>query len=146
MNVKFINCGYTVNNFTKSNNLFPSYIKAAIILNNSFSITITNTIFENSPGNAVIGVNVMGKSYLVNVTVLDATSSKNENLAGGVVLTYPSTNISNNSNVKLFIKHCYIRNINNINKIENKSENSIIPLDQLSVAIGLYFINKYILH
>ena len=57
-------------------------------------------------------------------------------------MIYPSTNIGSNSNVKLFIKHCYIRNKNNSNKIENKSENSIIPLDQLSVAIGLIFLHQ----
>lgn len=143
MDVKFINCGYLVKNFTKPNNLFPSFTKSAIILHNSFSITIMNTIFEDSPGYATIGVNLVGDSYFKNITVLHTGRikprySKQQNLAGGIILVY--CNMANNySNVTLFIEQCYINNINNSNEIENKNEISIIPLGQLSVAVGLVF-------
>ena len=69
MNATFTNCGYAVNNFVTPRNLFPSLTKAAIILHNSFTIIVKNVIFENNPGYAIIGVNVMGESYYANITV-----------------------------------------------------------------------------
>ena len=139
MNAIFINCGYAVNNFVTPRNLFPSLTKAAIILHNSFSITIKNTIFENCPGYAIIGVNVMGESYYENITVtyFKSTYNKQENLQmiGGIILVY-STNMSHR-NVKVFIKHCDISNINSSTKIEHKGENNVISADHLSHAIGL---------
>ena len=42
LNATFINGGCTLSNFTKPNNLFPSFIMAAIIIQNSSTMTITN--------------------------------------------------------------------------------------------------------
>ena len=50
-----------VEDFVTTRNLFPSLIKAAIVLCNMFCFTITNTTFENSPGYAMIGISVMGE-------------------------------------------------------------------------------------
>ena len=139
MNATFINCGYAVNDFVTPRNLFPSLTNAAIILHYSFSITIKNTIFENCPGYTIIGVNVMGESYYENITVtyFKSTYNKQENLKmiGGIILVY-STNMSHR-NVKVFIKHCDISNINSSTKIEHKGENRVISADHLSHAIGL---------
>ena len=57
-------------------------------------------------------------------------------MIGGIILVYSQTNMSHR-NVKVFIKHCDINNINSSTKIEHKGENSVIPLDHLSHAIGL---------
>ena len=145
-----INCGCTLSNFTKPNNLFPSFVMAAIIIENSSTMTITNIIFQNSPGYAIIGVNVTGESYLENLNVLHANyinplhSKQNLQMAGGIVLIYPKTDkfnnndITNDINMKLIIKNCNVSNISNSTEIQN-SENNTIPLHQLSVAIGLIF-------
>ena len=128
MNATFTNCGYAVNNFVTPRNLFPSLTKAAVILHNSFSIIVKNVIFENSPGYAIIGVNVMEESYYENITVtyFKSTYCKQENLKmiGGIILVYST--IMSHRNVKVFIKHCDINNINSSTKIENKGENSVI--------------------
>ena len=42
LNEIFINCGCTLSNFTKPNNLFPSFVTAAIIIQNSPTMTIIN--------------------------------------------------------------------------------------------------------
>ena len=142
MNIAFINCGYAVNDFVTPRNLFPSLTKAAIILHNSFSMMIKNIIFGNSPGYAIIGVNVMGESYYEDITVsyYKSVYSKQETLqmTGGIILVYSQTNITyKNTNVTAFIKHCDISNINSTTKIEHKGENSMISPDHLSHAIGL---------
>ena len=144
MNITFTNCGCGVNNFVTPTNLFPPSTKAAIIFYNSFSMTIKNIVFENNPGFAIIGVNVMGESYYENITVSHYKSiySMQETLqmTGGIILIYPQTNLTyKNTYVKVFIKHCDISNINSSAKVENKGENSVISLDHLSHAIGLIF-------
>ena len=140
MNATFTNCGYAVNNFVTPRKLFPSLTKAAIILHNSFSIIVKNVIFENSPGYAIIGINVMEESHYENITVtyFKSTYNKQENLQmiGGIILVYSQTHVAHR-NVKVFIKHCDINNINSSTKIEHKGENSVISADHLSHAIGL---------
>ena len=102
MNATFTNCGYAVNNFVTPRNLFPSLTKA-IILHNSFSIIVKNVIFENCPGYATIGVNVIGESYYENITVtfLKSTYNEQENLQiiGGIILVYSQTHVAHR-NVK----------------------------------------------
>ena len=146
LNIKFINCGHTVNNFVKPNNLFPLFTKAAIILHNSSSVTIRNTVFKNSYGYAVIGVNVEGESFFENITVtcvthLNVLHSKQQSLMGGILLIYTNTTYmdKNNTKLKLFIKQCNISNIINAGKIEEKIENNIFSLDHLSLAVGFIF-------
>ena len=82
----------------------------------------------------------MGESYYENITVtyFKSTYDKQENLQmiGGIILVYSQTNVSHRY-VKVFIKHCDINNINSSTKIEHKGENSVIPPDHLSHAIGL---------
>ena len=140
MNATFTNCGYAVNNFVTPRNLFSSLTKAAVILHNSFSIIVKNVIFENSPGYAIIGINVMGESYYENITVtyFKSTYNKQENLQmiGEIILVYSQTHVAHR-NVKVIIKHCDISNINSSTKIEQKGENSVISADLLSHAIGL---------
>ena len=73
-------------------------------------------------------------------TLLCLISSLVENLqmTGGIILIYSQENmIYKNTNVKVFIKHCYISNINSSTKIEHKGKNSVISLDRLSHTIGL---------
>ena len=119
---------------------------AAIVLYNSSTIAVINIMFQNSPGYAIIGVSVTGESHFENLNVLHdnyiiSLHSKQGDLqlAGGIVLIYPKTDMfSNNSDVKLFIKNCNVSNISNNIELQN-SENSMISLHQLSVAIGLIF-------
>ena len=70
---------------------------AAIIIQNSSTMTITNIIFQNSLGCAIIGVSITGESYLENLNVLHANyvnllhSKQDLEMAGGIVLIYPKT-------------------------------------------------------
>ena len=144
MNANFNNCGELVNIYTKPSDLFPSFTKAAIILYNSFFITIKNTMFKDSCGYAIIGVNMAEESYFENISVIHGhvspDYSKQQSLIGGFIFVYPKTNVTNNNtNVKVFIKHCNISNITNSDKIKDNNKNSEFPLYHLSCAIGLIF-------
>ena len=85
--VKFMNCGIssaypTLHNFT-----------AAISLFNVQSIVLSNITFENSLGHGIVGINVLGSSTLVNITVYHNNNLSGNSLRpmGGIILVYVDT-------------------------------------------------------
>ena len=85
--MKFMNCGMstiypTLHNFT-----------AAISLLNVQSIVLSNITFENSLGHGIVGINVLGSSTLVNITVYHNNNLSGNSLRpmGGIILVYVNT-------------------------------------------------------
>ena len=132
-NAQFLNCGCSINN------TLSSITMAAITLHNSSFVTIINVVIENSDGYGIIGVNLVGKSSLENITIFHTNYNKPfHSMMGGIILFYKNT-IHNNVSVDLLIKHCIISNITNNHKMEYKNINSEIPLELLNSVVGLMF-------
>ena len=134
-NATFRNCGCS----TISN----SITMAAITLHNSSFVKIMNILIENSDGYGIIGVNLVGKLSLENITVLHTNynkpfHSKGQSMMGGIILFYKNT-IHSNVSTNLLIKHCIISNITNNHVMKHKNENSEIPLELLNSIVGLMF-------
>ena len=86
-NVKFVNCG-TSSVYPTSHNF-----TATISLLNVQSIVLSNITFENSLGHGIVGINVLGSSTLVNITVYHNNNLSGNSLRpmGGIILVYVDT-------------------------------------------------------
>ena len=135
-NASFINCSCSTNNRLLLNT------SAAIILQNSSFVTIINIAVKDSHGYAIIGVNLVGKYSLENITIFctnynEHINSKQPHTLGGILL---HTSIAHDEvGLELFIKHCIITNISNNNKTKSKIEINVIPSDLFGSLVGLMF-------
>ena len=86
-NVNFVSCGASIT--------YPTIneVTAAISLNNVQSIVLSNITFENSLGHGIVGINVLGSSTLVNITVYHNNNLSGNSLTpiGGIILVYVDT-------------------------------------------------------
>ena len=86
-NVKFTNCGMS--------NVYPTLhnFTATISLLNVQLIVLSNITFENSLGHGIVGINVLGSSTLVNITVYHNNKLSGNSLRpmGGIILVYVDT-------------------------------------------------------
>ena len=86
-NVKFVNCGANEAHFVNDIPL------TTIGLFNVESIVLSNITFENSLGHGIVGINVLGSSILVNITVYHNNNLSGNSLRsmGGIILVYVDT-------------------------------------------------------
>ena len=89
-NVKFVNCGVNEAYFV---NDIPFIFKTTISLLNVQSIVLSNITFQNSFGHGIVGINVLGSSTLVNITVYHNNNLSGNSLRpmGGIILVYVDT-------------------------------------------------------
>ena len=135
-NARFLNCGCSTHDTT-------TVTMSAISLHNSSFVTIINVLIEDSDGYGIMGVNLIGKSSLENITIFHTnynkfSHSKQPSVVGGIVLFYENTFHSNVS-TKLLVKHCTISNISNNHKMKHESQHSEIPSELLNSVVGLMF-------
>jgi len=113
-NMKFENCGVKII-CTINNDLFYVFTTTFGLFNVQ-PIVLSNITFENSLGHGIVGINVLGSSTLVNITVYH-----NNNLSGnsltpisGIILVYVDTiddDVHHNqtqSEKKVLINNCTI--------------------------------------
>ena len=135
-NVQFLNCGCSTHDTT-------TVTMSAISLHNSSFVTILNVVFENSDGYGIMGVNLIGKSSLENITIFHTnynkfSHSKQPSVVGGIVLFYENT-LHSNVSTKLLMKHCTISNISKNHKMTLGNQHSEIPSGLLNSVVGLMF-------
>ena len=88
--LKFVNCGV---NMAYAVHVLSHTVTATISLLNVQSIALSNIIFENSLGHGIVGINVLGLSALVNITVYhnNNLSGNSRRPMGGIILVYVDT-------------------------------------------------------
>ena len=90
-NIKLTNCGMRDAYFSLLN--YPGQGQVTISLFNVYSVVLSNTTFENSLGHGIVGINVLGTSTLVNITVYHNNNLSGNSLTpiGGIILVYVDT-------------------------------------------------------
>ena len=85
-NMKFENCGVRIPSII---NVFTT----AVSLHNVQSVVLSNITFENSLGHGIVGINVLGTSTLVNITVYHNNNLSGNSITpiGGIILVYVDT-------------------------------------------------------
>ena len=89
-NMKFENCGVKIISTVGDT---PYVLAATISLFNVQSVVLSNITFENSLGHGIVGINVLGSSTLVNITVYHNNNLSGNSLTsiGGIILVYVDT-------------------------------------------------------
>ena len=90
-NFKFVNCGIKKSPPFNYKGLYK--ISATVSLLNVYSVVLSNITFENSFGHGIVGINVLGSSTLVNITVYHNNNLSGNSLTpiGGIILVYVDT-------------------------------------------------------
>ena len=136
-NVKFMYCGVNV---TSAKNASSCSFTATISLLNVQSIVLSNITFENSLGHGIVGINVLGSSTLVNITVYhnnNLSTGRNNSLReiGGIMLIYVDTMGLNQTESKnsILIQNCIICCMSE----QSGSEKLIMKITQVKVILGV---------
>jgi len=115
-NIHFINCGQNViKSLGNMNDLLTSITSTVLYLHAVHSVNITNLVFEDSCGHAIIGLDIIGHSLLQNINIYQ--SSQNNCLCmkqifiGGIIWFY--SKLITLIPAKVSFSHCTIHNISN---------------------------------
>ena len=117
-NIKLVNCGMSINDLVYHNVSFSSTKMAALFAYKVASLTITNVMFENTRGHAIIGLNALKNIVVKNVVIKNTQDIAKEDKTCGIVFIYNDDFKLNTKDYRhdLLIKSCQFISLRNMNK------------------------------